>query len=464
MGKSEKIETRGIVELDINGRITNLIEKPTKDETQSRLASVVFYVFSRETLDSLPDFLRNSTTPDSKSFGNYLSRLISENKCSFHGLKIPTRFSLIGRNVGLAEYQELITFFNNKKLDTENPQKYTARTYARVGLMGNPSDGFYGKTIALSIKNFWASATIQESASLNLIPHPLNDPTSFGSMADLHAISCREGYFGGLRLLQATCKAFYSYCRRNGIVLSRKNFTLSYDTNIPRQVGLAGSSAIVTSTLKCLMNFFNLTENDLPKPKRASLALDVETSELFIQAGLQDRVVQTYEGLVDMDFAKDLVEKQGYGHYENLKVKVLPTLFLVYCPNPSDSGKIHSTVKHRWLSEDKEVIEGMNNFRNFTTEARVAIEAEHWSCLQKLMDKNFEQRRILYGDACLGDDNLKLISIAKEHGASAKFSGSGGAIVGLLLEESKEDQMKRAFQKSGFVYIRIIPHFPEAYP
>ena len=88
--------------------------------------------------------------------------------------------------------------------------------------------------------------------------------------------------------------------------MSRKNFTLSYDTNIPRQVGLAGSSAIVTSTLKCLMNFFNLTEHDLPKPKRASLALDVETSELFIQAGLQDRVVQTYEGLVDMDFAKEL--------------------------------------------------------------------------------------------------------------------------------------------------------------
>ena len=37
------------------------------------------------------------------------------------------------------------------------------------------------------------------------------------SMADLHAISCREGYFGGLRLLQATCKAFYSYCRNEGI-------------------------------------------------------------------------------------------------------------------------------------------------------------------------------------------------------------------------------------------------------
>jgi glucuronokinase len=45
----------------------------------------------------------------------------------------------------------------------------------------------------------------------------------------------------------------------------KRNFTLKYDTNIPRQVGLAGSSAIVAATLKCLMAFFNLTEADMPK-------------------------------------------------------------------------------------------------------------------------------------------------------------------------------------------------------
>ena len=36
----------------------------------------------------------------------------------------------------------------------------------RVGLMGNPSDGFYGKTISLSIENFWAEVTIAESSKL----------------------------------------------------------------------------------------------------------------------------------------------------------------------------------------------------------------------------------------------------------------------------------------------------------
>ena len=37
---------------------------------------------------------------------------------------------------------------------------------SRVGLMGNPSDGFNGKTIALTIANFWAEVNIAESEKL----------------------------------------------------------------------------------------------------------------------------------------------------------------------------------------------------------------------------------------------------------------------------------------------------------
>ena len=126
--------------------------------------------------------------------------------------------------------------------------------------MGNPSDGFYGKTISLSIQNFWAEVTIFESERLILTPHPINDPTEFGSLADLHDSYGRDGYLGqlfvyiffvkifvnyiyivclflgGLRLLQATCKKFYHYCSKHGIALAKRNFTLKYDTNVPRQV------------------------------------------------------------------------------------------------------------------------------------------------------------------------------------------------------------------------------------
>ena len=39
-------------------------------------------------------------------------------------------------------------------------------TIHRIGLMGNPSDGFFGKTISLTISNFWAEATLTESVKL----------------------------------------------------------------------------------------------------------------------------------------------------------------------------------------------------------------------------------------------------------------------------------------------------------
>lgn len=45
-----------------------------------------------------------------------------------------------------------------------------------------------------------------------------------------------EGYYGGVRLLMATCKLFHVYCSDHDIVLHDRNFTLSYDTTIPRQV------------------------------------------------------------------------------------------------------------------------------------------------------------------------------------------------------------------------------------
>jgi len=63
------------------------------------------------------------------------------------------------------------------------------------------------------VGNFWASATIRPSKKLRLVPHPLNDPNEFGGLGDLHAISKVEGYQGGLRLMQATCKKVSTHRR-----------------------------------------------------------------------------------------------------------------------------------------------------------------------------------------------------------------------------------------------------------
>jgi glucuronokinase len=60
-----------------------------------------------------------------------------------------------------------------------------------------------------------------------------------------------------------------------------------------------------------------------------------------------------------MDFDKQHMEASGCGIYESLDPALLPRLWLVWCDNPSDSGRVHSTVKQRWLAGDEAVREGM---------------------------------------------------------------------------------------------------------
>ena len=44
------------------------------------------------------------------------------------------------------------------------------RAYARAGLMGNPSDGYGGRTISFTIPDFFAEVVLYEWEDLEVIP------------------------------------------------------------------------------------------------------------------------------------------------------------------------------------------------------------------------------------------------------------------------------------------------------
>lgn len=54
------------------------------------------------------------------------------------------------------------------------------------------------------------------------------------------------------------------------------------------------------------------------------------------------------------------------------------------------------------------------------------------------MNENFDTRLSVYGKEALGAANLEMIEIARRHGSSAKFCGSGGAIFGMCLDSNKK--------------------------
>jgi len=393
---------------------------------------------------------------------------IEELKLPFWGMRMPGAFHLIGASTGLEEYRQLDRTFSSVNSLDGTSGRFRTKTYARVGLMGNPSDGFHGKTLSVTIRNFWASAELWESAQLRLLPHPLFDPSTFSGLADLHFIGRREGYYGGTRLLMATCKRFQELCTSRGIALPSKNFTLRYDTNIPRQVGLAGSSAIVNSVFQALMKFFNLSEEHIPLERQPSFILSVE-SELGIQAGLQDRVVQVYQGLVFMDFDAQHMKEKGYGRYERLSRSAFDWLsslpfFIAYEADPSDSGKIHSNVRARWDAGESEVVSAMKTFGELASKARAAIESKDHGALADLMDQNFNLRRKIYGDACLGAKNLQMVELCRRCNCAVKFPGSGGAVLGLCRSEEANDPMHKvqeALEAENFVFCPLDLVMPE---
>ena len=320
------------------------------------------------------------------------------------------------------------------------------RAYARAGLIGNPSDGYHGKTISIVVRNFWAEVVLYEWDTLDIVLAD-DDRAHFSSIHDLARDVRLHGYYGGIRLIKATIKRFADYCRAQALALHDRNFSIRYQTSIPRQVGLAGSSAIVTATLRCLMEFYGV---DIPCEVQPSLILSVETEELGIAAGLQDRVVQVHEGMMYMDFAREqerIVNGFRCYRYEPMDPALLPPFYISYHDGLSEPTEIfHNDIRGRFERGEARVVDAMQHFAELAACARKALLSGDAERLAQLIDENFDTRRSLYN---LPPWQIAMVESARRCGASAKFAGSGGAIVGTYRDERMFEELRAALHEIG---------------
>jgi glucuronokinase len=311
----------------------------------------------------------------------------------------------------------------------------SAHAFARAGLVGNPSDGYFGKTISCIIRNFRATVHLWESPHFEIMAGH-GDLGRFDSVSAFLRDVRLHGYYGGMRLIKATIKRFCDYCHRNAIELEHRNFTVSFETDIPRLVGLSGSSGIVVATLRALMKFYGV---EIEQHLQPGLALSVEKEELGISAGLQDRVIQAYEGIVYMDFDRELLETRGYGVYEPLKPQKVPPLYVAYDPERAEVSDIpHRNLRALFNQGDPTVVGAMRKYRDLTDRGRGALMAGDWEELGRVMNENFDLRRTIMP---IVPENLRMVEVARSTGASAKFAGSGGAIVGLFRDGRQYQQL-----------------------
>jgi glucuronokinase len=323
-------------------------------------------------------------------------------------------------------------------------------SFPRAALIGNPSDGYFGKTIAFVFSNFQAKVQLYHTPDLEIIPEAL-DIDRFDNMEDLAQRVSNNGYYGGLRLIKAAIKVFYNYCKDNGFKLDDRNFTIRYSSDIPLRLGLAGSSAIITACIKALISFFGV---EIPKPILANLILSVENDELGISAGLQDRVAQVYETPVFMDFAKNLMDRQGFGNYIPLKINNFPNLYIAFRRSLSEGTEVtHNNLRARYAIGETVVHDAMAEWSQLTVRFKDALAVNDQDLMFKLINRNFDLRRSLIS---IEPGNIEMVELARSTGASAKFTGSGGAIIGTYADENMFEKLKIVLEKNDIEVIKPI--------
>ena len=321
-------------------------------------------------------------------------------------------------------------------------------SYPRAALIGNPSDGYNGKTIAFTFSNFQADITLYQSPEVEILP-ARRDQTRFESLKDLAEDVKSYGYYGGTRLIKASLKKFYDYCEKNSIKIDNRNFTIRYHTSIPSHLGLAGSSAIIIACIRALMSFYSIT---IPNPVLANLALAVEIEELGIGGGLQDRVAQVYQGIVYMDFSKEFFNKQEYGNYIPLTPKTLPNLFIAYKRELSEGSELlHNNLRYRYNKKEPDVIEAMDKFAELTEKVFDMFDKNSYEEFSEVMNKNFDLRKSI---CQISKDNQLMVDIARNFGASSKFTGSGGAIIGTYKDEKMYNILSEEFGKNNITILK----------
>ncbi len=320
-------------------------------------------------------------------------------------------------------------------------------SYPRAALIGNPSDGYFGKTIAFLFKNFKAEVILYESPELEILPAEY-DTAVFTSMKALVHDVRLYGYYGGLRLLKAAVKRFYEYCEQNEIILIDRNFTIRYKSDIPYRLGLAGSSAIITACMRALMSFFGI---EIPKPVLANLVLSVELEELKISAGLQDRVAQAYECPVFMDFEESFMKRQGFGIYKTLDRELLPNLYIAWRKDLSEGSEVtHNDFRERFHFKDRRVLDAISKWKALTDEmySRLLAGDKH---VEDLIDRNFDIRKSVMN---ISPKNLNMVETARAIGASAKFTGSGGAIIGTYTDDTMYTNLEKSLSEIGIEILK----------
>ena len=165
-----------------------------------------------------------------------------------------------------------------------------------------------------------------------------------------------------------------------------------------------------------------------------------------ISAGLQDRVVQVFEHPVYMCFDKDLMERQGYGDYQVIKPDLFQNIYIAYRTEGAEGSEVvHNDLQSRYRDGEEKVHDVMRQLSDITIDFLEELkQANRTNKLGEYMNRNFDLRQSI---CKISKNNLEMIALARSVGASSKFTGSGGAIIGNFSSNEMYNKLESLFVK-----------------
>jgi len=312
----------------------------------------------------------------------------------------------------------------------------------RANLCGNPSDQYGGRQV---------SCSVPLRARVEMEP----------------ASTCRVSAGG----LEATLRADDLAPRGDDLDLARAvlrwvgaplpDARLRFGSEIPRQSGLAGSTALVVALLAAVRRWRG------EAPSRHALAEEARRLErrgLGVVCGFGDQYMAVFGGLRFLDFRDKAHgapgEEQLYATTEELVVPGPGLPFVLATTGVRhDSSAVHAPIRERWLAGEPAAVEGYARVAELGALAKRALIDGDLPALAGAMNENHAIQRDLGGS---GPSNERLVAAALAAGApAAKLAGAGqGGTVVVLWPEPDAAPLEAALRGAGAVAL----HRPEPCP
>ena len=294
---------------------------------------------------------------------------------------------------------------------------------ARANLIGNPSDQYGGSTLGVSLPlRAWAALDAAAPGRITGAPE-----IARAVLAHLEVVE--------------------------------PDFGIRLATEIPRQSGIAGSTALVVALVRAVLAWQRRT---LPLHALAELARAVERERMDVQCGFVDQYLCTFGGLRHVDLrGKRFDGTDGpFATVEDLAPHVgeLPFV-LAYTGVRHSSDSVHRPIRARWLAGEARVVAAYERVAEIGVLGKSALQRGDWAGLGRLMNENHAIQRGLGGSGPANEALIEAALAAGAPGAKLAGAGGGGTIVALWLERDAAplESALRAAGAAAFYRPALVP-------